>query len=124
MKVLGMRALLNKPGFCSTAAIAAEVEDTSKWKPGRDRRGNRLEHNVEPYTMLQMTDCYRAITFEIHWHSAKERKNTLHKLDTMIAALTAFRDGVKAEQERYEERQRYVKKHGKGKKRSRNSWPI
>jgi len=125
MKVLGMRALLNKPGFCTTAAIVAEVEDTSEWKPGRDKRGKRLERNIEPYTTLQVSDCYRAITFEIHWHSAKERKNVLHKLDTMIAALTAFRDGVEAEQERYAERNRYLKKNGKGKKqRSTHSWRV
>jgi hypothetical protein len=35
-----------------------------------------------------------------------ERQNSLHKLDTLIAALRVFRAGIEAEQAEYERRER------------------
>lgn len=98
MKVHGKRAMLNQPGYCSTAAIVAEIEDTSKRKKKPEN-----DYELQPEVTLQVSDCYRSISFDFHFDEADDRKNDLHKVDVLIDALTAFREGLAIEQERYAE---------------------
>lgn len=106
MKVHGRRTLLNGPGFSSTAAIVAEVEDTAGWKEGCDRDGEPVSHRAfaEPAATLVISNCNRSIDFETDWHTPEGRDNTLRKIDTMIETLAEFREGVVIEQARYVER--------------------
>lgn len=111
----GARALLNRPPFHSTAAIVAEVEDTSDWKPGRNGDGKRIKPGsdswtFEPEAMLAISNCDRTIQLEVDWETKAGRRNTLDKVDAMIEALQAFRDGLVIEQERYVARKKAAKR--------------
>lgn len=112
MKVHGKRALLNPPGHHSTAAIVAEVSDTSSWKPGCGEDGKPIQGKddawrAQPaYIMLSLSDCDRRINFEIQWETADDRRAALRKVETIIDALAAFRAGLVIEQSRYIERMR------------------
>lgn len=111
MNVRGGRALLNRPGFESVAAIVAEVEDTGSWAEGCDRDGDPLRGpwSCEPHVTLRITDCDRAIGLEIGWETAAARRNSLHKIDTLIGCLSEFREALADEQKRYVARRRKVK---------------
>jgi hypothetical protein len=101
--------MLNQEGYHSTAAIVAEVEDTSEWQPGENRGGSSLNRwDIEPRCVLQIANCDRSIAFEIEWQTEEERRHSLDKVDTMIESLTAFRRGLKIEQRRYAKRRKEV----------------
>lgn len=103
--VHGGRALLNPPGHQTTAAIVAEIEDTSDWKPGKDRNGEPLKRwNIKPNYTLQISDCDRSIRFTLGWEEAEDRKASLEKVDTLLRILKDFRKGVALEQRRCEQR--------------------
>lgn len=105
------RTLLNLPGFHSGAFVYVSVEDTSQ-------RG--LQHgpycepgclcgcaeNYEPRTTLEIADCDEVISLEFDIDSEGYRENSLHKLDTLIAALRVFREALVEEFEPYDERAR------------------
>lgn len=90
----GRREMLNRPGFQTTAAIVAEIENT---EAGLPRWG-------EPEYTLQLSDCDRSISFTLDMDTPEGRRNNLHKVDTMIRALTEFRKGLDIEQKRYARR--------------------
>lgn len=96
--------MLNRPGYQTTAAIVAEIEDTSAWKPGKDRNGRDLSssYGTEPLYTLQLSNCDRSISFMLEFGSPERHANNLHKLDTMISALEKFRTGLAQEHEAYE----------------------
>lgn len=110
----GSRALLNKPGYQSTAAIVAEIEDSSTWKANCDADGDPLTSqyvNVAPTIALQFANCDRAITYDFDGFQGSpgdqlnaNQANDLYKLDLMIDALTKFRAGVALEHARYRDR--------------------
>ena len=107
-------ALLNKAGHNSTAAISASVINNYGENPSID---------------LQITDCYRAITFDFSVHDAAD--NSLYKLDTLIGILTDFRDAVSKAcdnavlaQEKREKREKKVRKAKKLAKNKKNEPPI
>lgn len=106
MKPHGKRMLLNPPGYETTAAIVAEVENTSKWKPGRDRDGTLItgKWDFEPEYTLQISDCQRVVTFSLHFDTPAGRKASLTKVNRMIDALTVFRNGLMEEHILYVER--------------------
>lgn len=114
MKVWGKRFLLNLPGVQSTAAIVAEVEDSSGWKPGTDGQGRPFDlvdlWTLAPNVMLKVSDCDRSVNFAIGWQTAHERRAALVKVDRLIEALEAFREGLAVEQVLYVERTRLVKR--------------
>jgi len=56
--------------------------------------------------ILELADCRDRINLEFDVDSEAGRANSLHKLDTLITALRIFRDGVVAEFEPYDRRQR------------------
>lgn len=105
-KVRGKRFLLNDPGFHSTAAIVAEIEDTRTWREGFNGAGEEIQYlwSLEPDVTLEIADCDRKITLQVDWESAHERKASVKKLDRMIEALTTFREALVDEQRLYTER--------------------
>src|SRR5829696_5529773 len=74
------RTLLNLPAFDGGAHVRIFVEDTSIRKPRRRRLPSaRLK--------LRIADCTNAIHLSFSTESAAERENSLHKIETLIAAL-------------------------------------
>ena len=106
------RWFLNLPGFHGGAYVVAYVEDTSEC-------GLRVNHycdgdcdcdpqNFEPRMILEIADCTNRIDLEFNVDSEAGRDNSLHKLDTLLAALQVFRAGVVAEFDQYDRREREV----------------
>jgi hypothetical protein len=82
------RVRLNRPGYYGDAYVRVLVEDTS------DRRGK-----VDPRIRLRVADCTNTINLEFSLATAGHRANSLYKIDTLLAALQRFRDGLAAEAE-------------------------
>jgi hypothetical protein len=116
----GKRALLNLPGHESTGAIVAEVEDTSTWK-GRAYKGAKFKPgcDIEGVVTLQIANCDRSIIFECSMVNEREQRNSLHKVDTLIGALTLFREGLVIEHARYNRRLAKIAKMNRKRKRKR-----
>jgi hypothetical protein len=85
------RIVLNLPEFDGGAHIRVFVENTSA---ARFRR-----RPPSPRSKLRIADCFREVRLEFPVDSAEERENSLHKIETLIAALERFRDGLAAEAE-------------------------
>jgi hypothetical protein len=105
------RVFLNLPGFHGGAYVLAYVEDTSERGLLRDvdcsnPECKRCPENFEPRMILEMADCSDSIRLEFDVDSEAGRLNSLHKLDTLLAALRVFRQGVVDEFEPYDRRQR------------------
>jgi hypothetical protein len=96
------RTLLNRPGYYAGAYVRVYVEDTSA---RRARRGRFCKRPPEPRVRLQIADCTNAINLEFALTTPGERENSLFKINTLIAALHRFRDGLDAEADLYEERE-------------------
>jgi hypothetical protein len=82
--------VLNFPAYDGGAHVRAFVEDTSN----RKRRRRRLP---SPRLKLRITDCMNQINLEFSVDSPEARENSLHKINTLIAALERFRAGLAAE---------------------------
>ncbi len=91
------RTLLNRPGYYAGAYVRIYVEDTS----GRRRLCKRPP---EPRVRLQIADCTNVINLEFSLTSPGRRENSLFKINTLIAALHRFRDGLDDEADLYEQR--------------------
>lgn len=99
--VYGNRALLNLPGHHTTAAIVAEVENTANWPKGKSRRGNKLSsYTATPKITCTISDCTEQVNLEFDLDTEDKLENALHKVDTLIATLTEFREGLEIEGER------------------------
>ena len=94
------RHFLNLPGYNAGAYVRAYVEDTSALPP--EHEGRAL--NYFPHLELEIADCRRRIELEFDVTSAGDRMNSFHKVDTLIAALQAFRDGMAEEAALYRAR--------------------
>jgi len=107
---LNERTLLNLPGFHSGAYVYVYVEDTSErellYEPTCDPGCECCPQNFEPHTNLWIADCDRSIGLTFDVDSEAGRENSLHKLDTLVAALGAFRAALIEEFEPYDERER------------------
>jgi len=102
------RHFLNLPGFHGGAYVRAYVEDTSGRGLVREEYSAALV-NREPRLILEIADCNHRIALEFELYSAVRRMNSFHKIDTLIAALEAFRDGMSAEAEVYRAREQEVR---------------
>lgn len=101
----GGRAFLNLPGHHSTAAIVAEIIDTADWPANRAPSGEEYEtYNVEPSVTCQITDCDSAVRIECDILTANQLENSLYKLDTLIEAFQALREGLIVEHHRLHDR--------------------
>lgn len=98
-----IRKFLNKHGFHAGAYVLAEVEDSRKHTKGEHRW---------PYVHVDLTlaDCSRVVSFDFDLSSARQRANSLHKINVLVDSLTQFRDALRAEADLAAER-------GRGKKR-------
>ncbi len=92
------RTRLNRPEFDGGAKVRAFVEDTSAKRWRRKPPSPRLK--------LRISDCVNQINLEFAVHSAEARDNSLFKIDTLLAALHRFRDGLIVEAELYARRER------------------
>ena len=104
------RVFLNLPGFHGGAYVLTYVEDTSERGLARDDACDDPEctqcaHNFEPRMILELSTGSEHIRFTFDVDTDPYRANSLHKLDTLIAALRVFRQGVVEEFEPYDRRQ-------------------
>ena len=102
------RWFLNLPGFHGGAYVVAYVEDTRECGPRPDPYCDDdctcCPQNFEPRMILEIADCERRIELEFELYNAVRRMNSFHKIDTLIAALVAFRDGMADESRLYRAR--------------------
>ena len=97
---LAIRSFLNKPGFHGKASLVASVEDTSRL------HDEELRWERPAKTYLSISDCARECTLEIDIRTRDEQRNSLWKLNTLIAGLETFRDALEEEIALYNERLR------------------
>ena len=93
------RLVLNRHKFDGGAYVRVFVEDTS----GRKRRFRHTPPS--PRLRLQVADCAHEVNLEFSVDSAELRENALFKIDTLLGALTRFRDGLAAEAELHAQRE-------------------
>ena len=93
------RTRLNRPAFDGGAEVRVYVEDTSTHRIRRRRLPS-------PRLKLRIADCVNEINLEFSVDSAEVRENSLHKIETLIAALERFRVGLAAEAELRAQRER------------------
>jgi hypothetical protein len=108
------RVFLNQPGFHGGAYVLAFVEDTSERHPELpewcdETCGTDCIENFGPKIQLEIADCDDRIQLEFDIRSEHERANSLHKLDTLIAALRVFRKGLEEEFAEYDRREQELK---------------
>ena len=108
------RTLLNLPGFHSGAFVYTYVEDTSQRDLIRqtwcDDTCSCCPQNFEPRMTLEIADCDRRVSLAFDIDTFDGRAISLHKLDTLLAALQVFRLALAEEFEPYDKRQRQVEK--------------
>ena len=56
--------------------------------------------------ILEISDCDDRINLEFDVDAEARRANSLHKLDTLIATLRVFRQGIVEEVDEYDRRER------------------
>jgi hypothetical protein len=95
------RRFLNRPGFHAGAYVRAEIEDTTRRVVG--------DHNFEPEIELEISDCSRRVDLEFDVDSPAALRNSLYKIDTLIAVLQRFRGGIVAESTLYQARERELR---------------
>jgi hypothetical protein len=102
------RVFLNLPGFHGGAYVLAYVEDTSERGPieCEDPLCTRCPRNFEPRIILELADCSDRIELWFDIDSEAQRANSLHKVDTLIAALRVFQKGLVDEFVEYDRRER------------------
>ena len=105
------RVLLNLPGFHGGAYVFVYVEDTSERDLVHDDGCDdpdctQCTYNFEPQMILELSTDSRAIEFTFDIDSEAGRANSLHKIDTLLAALRVFRQALVDEFEPYDRRQR------------------
>jgi len=86
------RVRLNFPELDGGAHVRVFVEDTSAHR-------SRRRKLPSPRLQLRITDCMNQIHLEFSVDSPDLRENSLHKIETLIASLERFRDGLRAEAE-------------------------
>ena len=92
------RTRLNRPEFDGGALVRVFVEDTSA------KRWRRIPPS--PRLKLRIRDCVNEVNLEFSVDSPELRENSLHKIETLIAALERFRGGLAAEAELRARRER------------------
>jgi hypothetical protein len=105
------RTLLNLPGFHGGAYVYVYVEDTSErgLQSGPDcacdSNCRQCPYNFEPHLELEIADCNRRISLDLDLDTEAGRENSLHKLDTLMSALSVLRAAFQEEFEPYDRRQ-------------------
>lgn len=109
--IFSKREFLNLPGHHSMANIVTDIRKYS----GNEEKGERwIEIHVG------IADCDRKITLAFDYENEEDRKNSLHKVDTLINTLTEFREALEKElkyQSRLERRFNRLKAEEEAKKK-------
>jgi len=104
------RVFLNLPGFHGGAYVFVYVEDTSERDLVHDGCDDpectECTYNFEPRMIFELCTGSESIEFSFDVDSEEGRANSLHKIDTLVAALRVFRRGLVDEFEPYDRRQR------------------
>ena len=105
------RWFLNLPGFGGDAYVSAFVEDTSecglRHSPYCDDDCPDCPDNFEPKAVIELLgDGFLPASLEFEIRSERRRANSLHRLDTLIAALKVFRKGLVEEFAEYDRREK------------------
>ena len=95
---LDERTILNLPGFHGGAYVRVFVEDTSS------RSWRRCP--PEPRIRFRIADCSNEISLWFELSTAEARRNSRHKIETLLSAIQRFRDALEAEAMLYEQRER------------------
>lgn len=98
---------LNYPGHHDSAFVRVYVEDTTERDIDR-KNPTGYEGNPNPRLVFEVADCSNRINLYFELDSPEHRRNSFHKIDTLIEALSAFRDGLVAESTLYKRRQRKI----------------
>ena len=77
---------------------------TLEW--GVPQRGWSLLGCGTPHSDLEIADCNRVVRLAFDLDTEEGRENSLHKLDTLAAALSLFRATFLEELEPYDRRER------------------
>lgn len=88
---LRVRRFLNRPGHHGGAYVIAVVPDSSSCTD------QGCDHRWCSDPELAISDCDRVIRLEFSRHDASARRNSLHKLDVLLDALTRFRAALESE---------------------------
>ena len=88
-----VRRFLNFPGFHDGAYIVAYVEDTRPRRidAARSRRSFPSDPVPRARTILEIADCGERINLEFSLYNELQVQNSLHKVDSLLHALTEFR---------------------------------
>ncbi len=119
---LDERVFLNYPGFYGRAFVLAYVEDTSERDFEKPWGGRRVP--PAPRTILEIADCENRISLEFDVTSAEQRQNSLHKVDTLLAALQHFREALETEGQLYEQREHQIDVRKRRKKEKRRALRV
>jgi hypothetical protein len=89
-----IRRFLNRPGHHAGAYVYAVVGDSSSCRKPDCTHEWRIDID------LTIADCGRVVFFDFDIDTAAGRRNSSHKIDTLIDALERFRDALAVESER------------------------
>jgi hypothetical protein len=102
------REFLNLPGIHDGAYVVAYVEDTSERELEENEYREGEHYNPSPRFILEIADCSTSINLEFEIENSLRRMNSFHKIDTLIAALQRFREGMAEECTQFKRRQRQL----------------
>jgi hypothetical protein len=80
-----------------------------RYRPDCDDECPDCPENFEPRTILEISDCEERLELWFEIDSKRRRANSLHKLDTLIAALRVFRRGLEEEFAEYDRHEKELK---------------
>ena len=87
---------LNLPGYYAGAYVRAYVQDTSKDEVLLPT-GKKNGYAPIPRLELEIADCDRRIRLEFDIRDSDDRLNSFYKINALINALQAFKDGMAVE---------------------------
>lgn len=87
---------LNLPGFYGGAYVRAYAQVTTD-EAVRQPEGKRAGYVPTPRLELEIADCDRRIRLEFDIQDADDRLNSFFKINALINALEAFKDGMAEE---------------------------
>jgi hypothetical protein len=94
---LDERLTLNLPGFHAGAYIRVFVQDTMFLKC--------QGHPIEPRIRFRIADCSNEVSLWFELDSPGARKNSMHKIETLLGAVQRFRDALELEAQLYADRE-------------------
>ena len=91
---LHIRRFLNRGGHHAGAYVVAAVPDSASC------RIKDCSHLFCGTLVLDIADCSRVVHLDFDLDTAARRRNSLHKINTLVDVLTRFRDALEVESAR------------------------